>query len=176
VQEEVRAHLKDGRNALIRRARPEDAEAWIANANAVGSEMIYLMTERFSRTPEEIRRQFVETDPNLDLWLVGALDGLIVAGANFNRGRASKGNHVAALGVSVRKEVRGLGVGEAMMRHGIGWARSVGVKKLKLGVFATNERALGLYRKLGFVEEGRMKGEVIIEGKPVDEILMALWL
>ncbi len=62
------------------------------------------------------------------------------------------------------------------MRAGIEWARDVGVRRLKLGVFETNERALALYRKLGFVEEGRLKGEVVLDGKPVDEILMALTL
>lgn len=168
--------LKNGTLAVIRPAVPEDAEVWIANVNATGSEMIYLMTERITRTPEEIRRQFTETDSKRDLWLVGEVDGRVVAGADFRRGQASKNAHVATLGVAVRKEVRGLGLGEAMMRYGIDWAREIGVKKLRLGVFSTNERAIALYRKLGFEEEGRLKKEVVLRGEPVDEILMALWL
>ncbi|MDE2046596.1 MAG: GNAT family N-acetyltransferase, partial [Thermoplasmata archaeon] len=51
-----------------------------------------------------------------------------------------------------------------------------GIRKLKLRVFATNQRAQKLYRALGFVEEARLRGEVIIEGRVVDDVLMALWL
>jgi RimJ/RimL family protein N-acetyltransferase len=62
------------------------------------------------------------------------------------------------------------------MDAGLAWVRTSGVRKLTLGVFATNEVALRLYRRLGFPEEGRLRGQVILDGVPVDEILMALWL
>jgi ribosomal protein S18 acetylase RimI-like enzyme len=87
-----------------------------------------------------------------------------------------KNAHTAQLGVAVRKDARGLGLGTALMKAGIGWARSVGVRKLTLGVFASNDRAVRLYRGLGFVEEGRLRGQVILGGVPVDELLMALWV
>jgi RimJ/RimL family protein N-acetyltransferase len=42
-----------------------------------------------------------------------------------------------------------------------------------LAVFATNARAIGLYRKLGFVEEGRRPREVKFGADQyVDDILM----
>jgi RimJ/RimL family protein N-acetyltransferase len=168
--------LKDGRSAIVRRARPEDSEAWIAHVNAIGAEGVYIMTEKFTRTVEEIRKQFQEDAPPTTLWLAAEVDGRLVGGANFSRGGPSKNAHTASLGVTVRKEFRGLGLGEAMMQAGIAWARSVGVAKLKLGVFATNTSAIALYHKLGFVEEGRLKNEVILEGRPVDELLMARFL
>jgi len=169
-------HLQDGRSAVVRSATPADAEVWIANVNAVASEGIYLMTERFTRTVEEIRVQFRDADPRTALWLIGEVDGVVVAGGNFSRGLPVKSAHTASLGVFVLREYRGLGLGEALMRAGIEWAREVGIRKLKLGVFATNERALALYRRLGFTEEGRLRGEVILGGVPVDEILMSRWL
>lgn len=168
--------LKDGRTALVRSARPDDAEVWIANTNAIGSEQVYLMTERFVRSVEEIRAQFQDAGPRAALWLVAEVDSKVVGGANFRRGNWSKNAHTADSGAAIRKEYRGLGIGEALMRAGLEWAQSVGIRKLKLGVFATNDRAIALYRKLGFVEEARLKGEVILDGRPVDEILMALWI
>jgi RimJ/RimL family protein N-acetyltransferase len=43
----------------------------------------------------------------------------------------------------------------------IEWAEAhPGIEKLTLGVFATNTRAIALYRKLGFAEEGRQPREV----------------
>ena len=168
--------LKDQRRATIRRARPEDADVWIANGNTVGAEMVYLMTEKFVRTPDEVRRQFAEAPPERELWLVAEIDGRVVGGANFVRGKSTKSAHVGDLGMSILADYRNLGLGTAILEEGIEWARSVRVSRLKLGVFATNERAIALYRKFGFVEEGRLVGEVILDGQPVDEVLMALRL
>jgi ribosomal protein S18 acetylase RimI-like enzyme len=70
---------------------------------------------------------------------------------------------------------RGMGVGTALTTRGIEWTRSVGARKLTLAVFSTNERAIGLYRKMGFQEEARLRDQFEIEGRPVDDVLRALW-
>ena len=168
--------LSDGRAVVVRSAVPADAEAWIRNFNEIAKERVYLMTESFSRTVEEIREQFRVSDPNSALWLVAEVEGSVVGGATFLRGRWTKNAHTADLGVSLLPEFRGLRIGDDLMREGIDWARRVGVRKLKLGVFASNERAVRLYRRLGFAEEGRLRGEVMLDGRSDDELLMALWL
>ena len=168
--------LPDGRALIVRVAQPADAEAQIRNFNVIASEGVFVMTESFSRTVEEIRTQFRDADPHAALWLVAEVEGRVVGSANFLRGRWKKNAHTAELGVALLAEFRGLGIGEALMRAGIDWARHVGVRKLKLGVFASNERAVRLYRKLGFTEEGRLREDVILDGRPDDELLMALWL
>ncbi len=160
----------------MRDALPADAAAWIANLNAVGAEGRYVMTEVFARTREEIETQFKETDPTHQLWLVAEVDGRVIGGANASRGRHSKNAHSAELGVSVLREYRGLGIGQALMEAIIAWGRELGLAKIRLGVFATNAPAIGLYEKLGFREEGRLRKEVRIDGAYVDEVLMALWL
>lgn len=168
--------LRAGGRVVIRRARPEDAEAHIANTNRIASERIFLMTERFQRTVEEIRVQFETADPRSALWLVAEVDGAIVGGANVRRGMWSKNAHTAEFGVAVLPEFRGRGIGEHLTRESLAWSRGVGIRKVRLGVFASNAAAIGLYRKLGFREEARLRDEVMIEGRPVDEILMSRWL
>lgn len=168
--------LKDGRTGLVRAAEPRDAEAWIEHINAVGAERVFLFTETFGHSLEEVREQFRTADPAEVLWLAAEVDGRLVGAADFRRGRRPKSAHTATLGLSVRKPYRELGLGEGMLRAGIAWAHREGIRKLRLGVFATNERAISLYRKLGFSEEGRLRAEAIIDGEPVDEILMALFL
>jgi RimJ/RimL family protein N-acetyltransferase len=59
------------------------------------------------------------------------------------------------IGMCVAREWRDRGVGSALVAAAIAWARERGLHKLSLGVFADNERAISLYRKFGFVEEGR---------------------
>jgi RimJ/RimL family protein N-acetyltransferase len=55
------------------------------------------------------------------------------------------------------------------------WAkRNSSVEKIELLVRATNERAIRLYSRLGFVEEGRMRNRVRLpDGSFVDDVAMA---
>jgi GNAT superfamily N-acetyltransferase len=50
---------------------------------------------------------------------------------------------------------RGRGVGTALVAAAIEWARARGLHRLSLSVFPHNEAAIALYRKFGFLEEGR---------------------
>lgn len=59
------------------------------------------------------------------------------------------------LGMLVARDWRGRGVGTALVAAAIEWGRENGLHKLTLGVFPHNEAAIRLYRKFGFVEEGR---------------------
>jgi len=63
------------------------------------------------------------------------------------------------LGMLVDRGWRGRGVGSALIRAAISWARDRGLHKLCLEVFAHNTVAIALYRKYGFVEEGRRTGQ-----------------
>jgi RimJ/RimL family protein N-acetyltransferase len=60
------------------------------------------------------------------------------------------------LGMFVAADRRGRGVGSALVAAAIEWARGRGLHKLSLEVFPHNEAAIALYRKFGFVEEGRL--------------------
>ena len=60
------------------------------------------------------------------------------------------------VGMMVAADSRGRGVGTALVAAAIEWARLRGLHKLTLGVFPHNDAAIALYRKFGFVEEGRL--------------------
>jgi ribosomal protein S18 acetylase RimI-like enzyme len=59
------------------------------------------------------------------------------------------------IGMAVAHEWRGRGVGSALLTAAIEWSRERGLHKLSLSVFTHNTAAIGLYRKFGFLEEGR---------------------
>jgi len=47
------------------------------------------------------------------------------------------------------------------------------IEKISLGVFSTNESAIALYKKMGFVEEGRKINEIKLNDKQyIDDVLM----
>jgi ribosomal protein S18 acetylase RimI-like enzyme len=60
------------------------------------------------------------------------------------------------IGMMVAPGWRGRGVGTALVAAAIEWARARGLHKLTLSVFPHNEAAIALYRKFGFLEEGRL--------------------
>lgn len=114
----------------------------------------------FAAVAEE--RDGIATEPPVDIEDRAAswtLDGTLVAVA----GSGVIGSvHVDAsphgfgeIGMAVAREWRGRGVGSALLAAAIQWARERGLHKLCLSVFAHNSAAIALYRKHGFVDEGR---------------------
>jgi len=83
--------------------------------------------------------------------------------------------HVFRLTIVVHPGHTGRGVGSALMRSLLDWARrEPAVRKIELLVRAGNERARRLYEKFGFVEEGRLRDRVRLpDGGFVDDITMA---
>jgi RimJ/RimL family protein N-acetyltransferase len=120
------------------------------------------MAELMALVAEE--RDGIATEPPVDVdaraeQFATSLDGSFVAEAD---GRIVGDLHVAVsrfgfgeLGMLVDAPWRGRGVGSALLQAAIDWARAEGLHKLSLEVFAHNEAAIAVYRKHGFVEEGR---------------------
>lgn len=67
---------------------------------------------------------------------------------------------------------RGKGIGKALLRFAIDLCTTKGVNTLWLEVRESNDRAISLYRKMGFVAVGRRKGYYQDTGE--DAILMEL--
>jgi RimJ/RimL family protein N-acetyltransferase len=81
------------------------------------------------------------------------------------------------IGMMVAADWRGRGVGAALVAAAIEWARARGLHKLALSVFPHNDAAIALYRKFGFIEEGRLVRHVRrADGQLWDLIEMGLLL
>ena len=173
--------LEDGRKVTIRSARPNDAVRLIESAAAMLVDNTFAIREadEFTYTPEEESR-LIEEHGRLPgkLWLVAEADGAIVGSTMFSVGRFRRVAHCGSLGISLDAGWRGQGLGNLLLSLLLDWAeQEPGVEKVALAVFADNEPALRLYRKLGFVEEGRRQCEVRLgPGRYVDDVLMYRWV
>jgi RimJ/RimL family protein N-acetyltransferase len=114
----------------------------------------------FAAVAEE--RDGIATEPPVDLevraasWtlegsLVAVAGGELVGSIHVEPSRLGFGE----IGMLVAREWRGRGVGSSLLAASIEWAREQGLHKLSLGVFPHNAAAIALYRKFGFVDEGR---------------------
>jgi RimJ/RimL family protein N-acetyltransferase len=87
----------------------------------------------------------------LDGTLVAVAGGGVVGLLHVEESRFGFGD----IGMMVAADWRRRGVGTALVRAAVEWSRARGLHKLTLGVFPHNDAAIELYRKFGFVEEGR---------------------
>ena len=105
---------------------------------------------------KDIRRKL---EVRRDLFLVGVLDGQVVATA-----MAGYDGHRGWLNyVAVAPEHRHLGLGRAIMKEAERLLREAGCPKINLQVRAANEGAIEFYRRLGFALD-----EVVSMGKRLE--------
>ena len=81
--------------------------------------------------------------------------------------------HRCSIGIGIRKEYQGLGLGTILLEKAIAFAREAGYTNMELGVLSDNLPAQGLYRKMGFIECGRLPEAFILDdGTVLDEVIM----
>ena len=171
--------LKNGQKILIRKVRKEDAQAIIDYCNIVGGESNYLLfgADEFGFTLEQ-EEQFIEDleDSKTSGLFIAIIDGEIASLANLSNPTRKRIAHTCQLGISVRKKFWRIGIATAMLESLIEFVKaSEEIEIIGLGVRADNLAALGLYRKMGFVEIGRYPRYFKIDDEYYDEILMNLY-
>jgi len=168
---------KDDRQFTIRQPTEDDAQNIIDY-----SRMLFASTDQVLTTLEEytITVQQEQTwisnfndDPNSVL-LIAVMQQQIAGLLFFVGGPKKKNAHTGELGVSVHPGFQGRGIGQQLITSLIDWAReNPAIEKVFLNVFATNEKAIRLYKNLGFTEEGRFIGAVKQpDGEYVDVLQM----
>ena len=88
-----------------------------------------------------------------------------------------KYRHRAVMGISVRKEYWGCGLGSYLLQLAIDQTRANGFEQLELGVYSDNSRAIHLYEKFGFERYGiQPRAFKLKDGTYRDEIIMVKML
>lgn len=82
------------------------------------------------------------------------------------------GEMLSEMGVGVKENYRGLGLGSKLTEDLLSLAKKEKIKKIKLAVLADNKKAINLYKKHGFAEKGFIKDGESYQGKLYDNIEM----
>ncbi|MEO2007852.1 MAG: GNAT family N-acetyltransferase [Pirellulaceae bacterium] len=169
---------QDGTRVVLRSASLDDAPALVDCCKAIWltSEFFVTQADEFDLTEKRARKWIRKhRDSSGSLMLLAEVDNTLVGLLNFQCGGRRRVSHQGTFSIAVHAEFQGMGIGSVMLQTLVDWGLSnPTIEKLSLSVFATNCRAIKLYRRFGFVEEGRRIKDVKLgPGRYVDDIVMA---
>ncbi|HEY7282139.1 MAG TPA: GNAT family N-acetyltransferase [Actinomycetota bacterium] len=159
----------------IRPSRSSDAASYYRMWKAVVEEGRWVRTERVGSV-KDYRRTLGDSWSDDRARFVALAWGQVVGLITIERMTHPVNRHVATLGMAIEESWRGQGLGSALMAHAMRWARQVGIEKVTLEVYPDNEAAMALYRKFGFLEEGRLVGQSKKSFGYQDEVIMSRWV
>jgi putative acetyltransferase len=98
----------------------------------------------------------------------------VVGVASLHGNSLFRKRHSAGLGIAVHPSWQSRGIGKALMRALLDLADNwLMLVRVELDVFTDNDRAVGLYRSMGFQIEGTRRCAAVRDGVLADEYLMA---
>jgi RimJ/RimL family protein N-acetyltransferase len=93
----------------------------------------------------------------------------------FRLSNYSKENKNIYIGADIAKEYTGKGIAKKAYNLFIPFLfTEYNLNKISLEVLSTNQKAINLYDKLGFVKEGIKREEILKNNKWVDSIIMSI--
>lgn len=162
---------------VLRTAESSDAENIIELKKSVVSEGLYMLRE-IDETNYKKEDEIEQIDNCLNsegsLYIVAESDNKIIGMLEFENGSLRRTRHAGMFTIYILKSYRDSGIGKIMMNELISWAEKNSViEKITLNVFSTNPRAIHLYSKCGFKEEGRCPEDMkLSDGTYIDSVLM----
>jgi len=160
---------------VIRSVEPGDAKELMDYVNELVEEEVPILKDRkveLGKEQEYVAEVLAKVAKGTMVYIV-VEDGETIAGAAQVEVDKFRASHVGTFGVSLRSKYRGDGIGTALSVVTIEQAmEKLGVELMVLDVFANNDPGLGLYKKIGFAECGKIPGGVKYKGKKVDRLMM----
>jgi RimJ/RimL family protein N-acetyltransferase len=164
---------------VLRIAGPSDAVALMKLKQRLDEETAFMLLEPDERDTsiQALARHLEEVSQSENSVVIvagrhGDLAGYVeLAGGKFRRNRST-----TDVVIGVLAEAGGQGVGTGLLEEAKRWAAARGLRRIELNVMAHNHRAIALYERVGFVHEGRRVGCLLIDGKFLDELSMAMIL
>ncbi len=152
-----------------RAAEPADDAALLAIDEATWTSVV-------SPSPVPTDREtFFVADRGPDSYLVADLDGVVSGYVSLHQNipLPSHAHVVEINGLAVAPAAQGHGVGRRLVEAAVAHAAARGAKKVSLRVLGHNTGARRLYERCGFVVEGVLRDEFLLDGALVDDVLMA---
>ncbi|MBA4602651.1 GNAT family N-acetyltransferase [Thermoactinomyces mirandus] len=161
----------------IRKAVENDAEQIIQHTKKVLKENpdVFATTlEEYNMSVKE-EKKWIKLVKKQGLLIVAEVNGTIIGMLDFELSPRKKFCHQGSFGMSIQEAFTNKGIGGLLIKTLLAWAEKDNrVEKVSLEVFSNNRRAIHVYKKYGFTEEGIRKKHVKSgPGEYLDVILMS---
>jgi len=170
---------RDGRRVVLRTLKWDDLEDCLEFINSLVDEKANILRDQKVTKEAEIEwlaKALSRMELEEVVYLVAEVDGKVVANSELSRRVSGYDKHLGSIGIAIKNGFRDSGIGTEMMKTLVEQGKSWGLKVLMLTVFANNARALHVYRKIGFVETGRIPKRFFKESQYLDEVIMTMML
>lgn len=169
---------KDGKKVMLRSVVASDvkrAKEYADYINSIIAEKDYILLKK--KIPIKEEKEAIKG------WISGYKKGKHHIIAEFNGNiigvmdvakQLGTMDHVAIMGISLRKGYRSIGLGSELMKVAEEIARGMRCKCLRLAVYPTNKKAIGLYRKFGFRKVASIPKQIQRKGKLISEDIMIM--
>jgi len=159
-------------NVSVRHAEPDDAQAIhriLSGPQATAGTMQLPL-----QSLEGVRKRFF-SESREDLYhLVACVDEEVVGQLELETLTRARRRHVGEIGMAVRDDWQGKGVGTALMEAALDLADNwLGLRRIELSVYTDNTAGVALYKKFGFEVEGTHRRYALRNGEYVDAYSMA---
>jgi len=158
----------------LRPARPDDAAAIIAAVRSSSQERSYVLMEIYGKDTATQRAYIERLDREHNLFLVATVNEQIVGIlALLDSLLCSTPEPGLSVGVHIVRDWRGRGIGSAMLRYAMRWAKEHNYQRLEADIFTTNERSVRVFSKAGFREETCRRRSVQVGVQRISEVILA---
>jgi putative acetyltransferase len=155
----------------IRRTEPED---YAGVQRIFAGPQVVWGTLQLPHPSAEVWRKRLADMPDTKYGLVACSGDEIVGQLDIHMLTNPRRRHAGQLGMAVRDDMQGRGIGAALMQAGLNAADNwLNLLRLELEVFVDNERAVRLYTRFGFVIEGVLVQYAFRDGQYIDVYKMA---
>ncbi len=170
--------LKNNKIVTIRRGEVSDAQDLLDLIKAYIPQSKYI-----PKLEKEIKLTLEQEEKWIDAFLksknsillVAEYENRLIGNIDLTGNPRAIMKHTAVIGMGMPKEWRNSGLGTALLKEVIGWARQNPILELIwLQVYTENVLGVNLYKKMGFKENGILEGFFKRDNVYFDQLTMSM--
>lgn len=161
-------------NLKFRKAVTEDIRGMIDLLNQENVDFLLAPFNKYELDEEILKEHIISTHAkDSGVVLVCEKDKEIIGILDFQRKVARNMNHCGDFEIVVKNEYTNNGIGKSIVTYFEDYIKNnTTVQKVNLKVPSNNEKAIRMFRELGFLKEGIREKSIYSNGIYLDQILM----
>ena len=174
--------IETGETVVLRHVLKSDLDGIWKNFNDVLEKGIYLPVFTPVKSAIEKNSWYDNIKKDHEICIVAEITNLkapynIIGQCEISNLEWDAASHVGSLGIIVTEKYRDFGIGRNLIDMAIREAKKLNNKeKIILSCFSNNERAIHLYKRMGFKVVGVRKKQFYMDSEYYDEVMMELFI